>query len=150
MKVGDGAIGSVDRNGAMTKPGLSKHLTDIEAFCRDEDDGAPSKRLQHLREEMLVVAKQKHALKLLPTKHAISAFSEQKPLFLFLLANHDPDSMKLRHEIERLPEALSVDVRFAVGTFMGYGLFDQGVLPIEALKSRYSDAIPVAQVSTPA
>lgn len=141
MKVGDGAVGSFDGSGVIRHPGLAKHLADIEAFCGPQEDGSPSRRLADLKNEMVTVYEQKHRLRLVDTKHAIKTFSEEKPLFVFLLANHDPDSRKLKDELERLPEAANVDVRFAVGTFMGYGLFHDGMVTLNELTSRFASCL---------
>jgi hypothetical protein len=141
MKLGDGAIGSYDGSGQLTKSGLVKHLADVEKFCQAEADGSPSTRLEHLKNEMLVVFRQKHRLGLVNTKHTIESFADEKPLFIFLLGNHDPDSRILEQELERLPSTENVELRFAIGTFMGYGLFDQGIVSLDELRSRFATSI---------
>jgi len=67
--------------------------------------------------------------------------------WILLLANHDPESEILLRELERLalkiretPDA-PYRVKIAVATFMGYGLFDQGLIPLEDFLVRFRDQV---------
>jgi hypothetical protein len=133
MKAGDGAI--------KGRAGLSAHLEDIEKFCKKQSNGSESEGLADLKAQMLKIYGQKRRLGLIGTKHAIRSFSDEDPLFLFLLANHDPEKSALREELKRLPQATSVEVCFAVSTFMGYGLYDQGILSLAQIREHLALSI---------
>ncbi|NDV24439.1 hypothetical protein [Desulfovibrio sp. JC022] len=64
-----------------------------------------------------------------------------KPEFIFLFSNHDPSSSTLSNEIDSAAFKVSfeklqeyADVRFAVSSFMGYGLFEECVLTLDDFK----------------
>jgi len=63
--------------------------------------------------------------------------------WILLLANHDPESEILLRELERLSQKVRETpdapyrVKIAVATFMGYGLFDQGLIPLDDFLVRF-------------
>jgi hypothetical protein len=62
-------------------------------------------------------------------------------MLLLALVNHDPDSSKLCRSLENLPPSPHADIYLATSCFMGYGLFDQAVLPFAAAKERLETLI---------
>ena len=55
---------------------------------------------------------------------------------IFLLANHDPASGKLKDAVdnirsEQVSEESRFDIRFATATFMGFGLYSENILPLD-------------------
>ena len=102
---------------------------------------AVSANLQRLKKEMVDVFKQKRALGLVNCGRDPVSFSDEPPMLLLVLVNHDPDSSKLRAQIEPLPPSPHAEVYLATACFMGYGLFDQGIFPIEEALTRFKACI---------
>jgi hypothetical protein len=116
--------------------GLHAHINDINEFLSSDAD------VRALKREMVGIFKQKWELGLMNCKKNLEAFSdEEKPMLLLALVNHDPDSIKLRRCLESLPPSPNADIYLATSCFMGYGLFDQGVLPLEVAKERLDTLI---------
>ena len=84
---------------------------------------------------------QKQALGLIDCAKNLGAFSDEPPMLLLALVNHDPDSSKLRNSIDALPPSPHAEIYIAMGCFMGYGLFDQAVVPLEEARSRFEVCI---------
>lgn len=112
------------------KAGLHAHLRDVDGFLSDPG------RLAGLQEEMVTVFNQKRALGLVDCGRDLASFSAEPPLFLLILANHDPDKTKLRGELASLPRAKHCELRVATSSLVGYGLFDPGLLTIEEVLAR--------------
>jgi len=55
--------------------------------------------------------------------------------------NHDPGSTKLLTSLEALPPSPHAKIYFATGCFMGCGLFDQAVVPLDEARSRFEACI---------
>jgi hypothetical protein len=130
MKTGDGAL--------KNKAGLLEHYRQWEEFLDDDTKLGPFKQ------EMLKVFKQKRELGLIPAlakNHNEVNRIEAEVDVIFLLANHDPASGKLREAVDaildkqknRLPK---FKIYFATSTFMGYGLYSHSILPLEAFRMR--------------
>lgn len=117
------------------KSGLHSHTNDIYAFLRNQE------RVASLKEEMVQLFNQKRALGLIDAGKDLVAFSEEPPMFLLALANHDPGKIMLHRSLESLPSSPEADVYIATGCFMGYGLFDQAVVPLSEARSRLSHMI---------
>ena len=126
-KYGDGAIAD--------PAGIHSHIIDINRFLGDADN------LQALKDEMVGLFNQKRALGLMNCGKDLVAFSDEPPMLLLALANHDPDRSKLRSSLETLPPSPHAEVYVATGCFMGYGLFDQAVVTLEAAWSRFEACI---------
>jgi hypothetical protein len=127
VKFGDGALDG--------SAGLIAHVNDVNNFI-----ATPGNRAA-LEEEMVRVFNQKRALGLIDCDKDLAGFSEERPMLLLLLANHDPDSGKLRRALGEMPRSESVDVYVAAGNLMGYGLYDPAILPLEEAIERWSSCI---------
>ena len=123
VKYGDGAIDD--------PAGIHSHIIDINRFL---EDGA---NVQALKDEMVGVFNQKRALGVMNCGKDLLAFSDEPPMLLLALVNHDQDSSKLRSSLETLPPSPHAEVYIATGCFMGYGLFDQAVVPLEDAQTRF-------------
>ena len=126
-KHGDGAL--------KGKSGLCKHIKDINAYL------SVSKNAQNLKEDMRNVFNQKRNLGLIKCKRDLYDFSNEKPILLLVLANHDPEKSALGKLLEELPESPLIDLRIATASFLGYGLYEQGIYTIEEAKKRFGDYI---------
>jgi len=121
-KYGDGAIDD--------PAGIHSHIRDINKFL------STTSNVRSLKKEMLKIFNQKRELDLVNCGKDLESFSDEKPMLLLLLANHDPDSKKLRKSLETRPESPHADIYIASGSFIGYGLFDQAVIPIDEAYKR--------------
>lgn len=126
-KYGDGAIAD--------PAGIHSHIVDINRFLKDPAN------VQALKDEMVGLFNQKRALGLMNCGKDLGAFSDEPPMLLLALVNHDPDSTKLRTSLEALPPSPHAEIYIATGCFMGYGLFDQAVIPLEEARSRFEACI---------
>ncbi len=118
MKYGDGALGG--------DAGLLKHLKDMDAFISDK------KQYANLLQTMECQFNQLDELGLLSfnkgTSNAkVKLNPENKPEVIFILANHNPRSPKLKKilsdpEIGKYEKSELFDLRFYVASFAGYGL----------------------------
>jgi hypothetical protein len=118
MKYGDGALGG--------KSGLLKHLKDMDAFVSNK------KQYASLLDPIQSQFNQPDELGLLNfnkgTSNAkVKLNPESKPEVIFILANHNPRSPKLRKilgdaEIDKYGQSELFDFRFFVASFAGYGL----------------------------
>jgi hypothetical protein len=117
--------------GAIEDPaGIHSHVIDINRFLSDPANvGA-------LKKEMVDVFNQKRELGLISCGKDLVAFSDEPPMLLLALVNHDPDSTKLRASLDHLPPSPHAEVYLAASCFMGHGLFDQAVLPLADAKTR--------------
>jgi len=126
-KYGDGAItGTSD---------IHSHIENINRFLEDADN------VQSLKDEMVGIFNQKRALGLMDCGMNIVAFSDEAPMLLLALVNHDPDKTNLRKSIAALPPSPNAEIYIATGCFMGYALFDQAVVPLEEARSRFEACI---------
>jgi hypothetical protein len=121
-KFGEGAIDGV--------AGLHSHIEDINQFLSSPTN------LSALKSEMVGIFNQKRKLGLMNCNKDLEAFSDELPMLLLALVNHDPDSSRLRDSLETLPPSPHAEIYLATSCFMGYGLFDQAVLPLTAVKER--------------
>ena len=123
-------------DGALTgKAGLHKHIEDINKYLSN------SETERNLKQDMVQVFKQKRGLKLVECKRELISFSDEPPILLLVFANHDPESSKLRDLLHCLPCSPNAELQIATANFLGYGLYEQGVHSVEALKSRFGDYI---------
>jgi hypothetical protein len=118
MKYGDNALeGSA---------GLLKHLKDIDALISDQT------KYKSLLKTMASQFNQLDELGLINFKHShkgvkVDLSAENKPEVIFILANHNPRSTKLRSilndaKVAAYEESPYFDLRFFVPSFAGYGL----------------------------
>lgn len=142
MKYGDGAL-----NGAA---GMNEHIKDFKDFT-----SIPSV-VDSFKAEMLKVFEQKRKLGLIPclkkevgktggNDNKIEEFADDID-FGFLLANHDPASIKLLREINEYQIAendinIEKEISFVTSTFMGYGLFKNSVYSTSAFLDKFMHQI---------
>lgn len=130
MKYGDGAL--------TGKSGIRKHLDDFKTFMSDTFS------VNHFKNEMLEVFSQKRRLGLIPclsgrgkNNNAVVDFAE-KIEFVFIMANHDPASIKLKREIENYSNFYA---SFSTSNFMGYALFKNTVFNCQDFLTKFSNQI---------
>ena len=127
MKYGDDAL--------KGSAGIKSHIEKVNNFCSDPD------KLENFKKDMVAVFNQKRYLKLLDCANNLMSFSDEQPLLLLVFANHDPDSKRLCRELDALPDSPHAELRVATASFMGYGLYDQGIHTIDEARKRFSDYI---------
>jgi hypothetical protein len=121
-KIGEGAIDG--------SSGIRSHVEDINRFLSDIEN------VSALKNEMVDIFNQKRELGLIDCGKDLESFSDEKPMLLLALVNHDPDSTKLRASLDNLPPSKYADIYLATSCFMGHGLFEQTVLPLAVAKER--------------
>lgn len=134
MKYGDDALSG--------KSGLIKHIEDINRFLANKENYSAildvmTKQFNQLDE--LGLLKFKHCKN--DTKVELSA--SDKPEFIFLLANHNPRSSKLKsilidRTFTKFISSEYFDLRFYVSTDAGYGMHSYNMLSYEQYVSRFS------------
>ena len=127
LKYGDGSL--------KGSSGIKVHINKAQQFVEDPE------RLANLKNEMVGVFNQKHELGLINCRHTLKSFSDEKPEFIFIFANHDPDSTILKNELDDLPPCPSIDLKFAASNFMGGGLYNQQIYDLEGFKKRFSNSL---------
>lgn len=135
VKYGDNAL----RGSA----GLKKHLEDVELFLSDDSV------IEGFKTEMRQVFNQKRKLGLIKSNKddlkELTSFSDEKPMLLLILANHDPDSTILRDELALLQVPDCFDLRFAMSNYMGYGLYDEAIVDMAGLKALSAERVCTKQ-----
>ena len=116
MKYGDGALEG--------DAGLHKHIEDVYSYLSDQT-------VNSLKQEMVGIFNQKRTLGLIDCGKDLSTFSNEKPILLLVFANHDPGKSKLRDVLGCLRESPHAELYVATASFMGYGLYEQGVHKID-------------------
>lgn len=126
MKYGDGALGG--------NAGLIKHLQDLEALIQDSSRYA---KLLQTMEAQFNQLDQLGLLKFNRSKNGtkIKLAANDRPEVVFILANHNPRSSKLKTilsdpEIDVFEQSQRFDLRFYVASFSGYGLHEKCMLPL--------------------
>lgn len=131
MKYGDSAL--------TGRAGLLKHLKDMEKLVSNQESYV------RLLETMESQFNQLDELGLLKfnkgTSNAkVKLNADEKPEVIFILANHNPRSPKLKTilsdpEIDKYAQSQLFDLKFYVASFAGYGLHAKCMLPlVEFLK----------------
>ena len=120
MKYGDDALSG--------KSGLHKHIKDVNEYLGNSDSA------RDLKDDMVRVFNQKRKLCLIDCGKDLEGFSDTPPIFLLLLANHDPGKSKLNEVLENIPACRNIDLQIATASFLGYGLYDQGVHEVEEFR----------------
>ena len=115
------------------RSGLAVHLGDVNAFA-----SGPG-RLDEIKSDMVDVFNQKISLGSMSCEKGLESFGDEKPLFVLMLANHDPGSIRLRRELDRLPPSPHVELRIGTASFVGCGLYDQGVHTLNEVRTRFGD-----------
>lgn len=127
MKYGDNALDG--------SAGIKSHIEDVNRFCSDPE------KLGDFKKDMVIVFNQKRVLGLLDCAKNLASFSDEQPLFLLVFANHDPEKSGLRSVLDNLPDSPHAGLRVATASFMGYGLYDQGIHTIDEVRKRFSDYV---------
>ncbi len=124
VKVGQAAI-----NGSS---GICKHLIDVNDFKVDDDFRADIEKMVWQLKELKLID--------MPGNTDLKIDANKTPQMIFVLANYNQNSSILNTEICKLtsPNTNDLDLRFAVSCFMGYGLFDEGMLTLQEFKQKYS------------
>jgi len=113
--------------------GLAKHIQDIDEFLSDDE------RVSNIKAEMINVFNQKLELGLIDCGKSIESLNNDGPECIIALAEHNPNSSILKKELDQLPPCTNVELRFAVSTFMGYGLYDENIYTLDDFKKRFLD-----------
>lgn len=114
---------------------IHAHVVDINKFL-----GEPH-NLQAMKNEMKVIFNQKRGLGLLNCRNDLDGFSDEPPMLLLLLANHDPGKSRMREQLRSLPESPHAEIRIASSCLMGYGLYDPAILTPEQALARFETCI---------
>jgi hypothetical protein len=130
MKYGDGVLAG--------NAGITKHLKDIEAMILDRS------RYANLLQTMESQFNQLDQLGLLKFNKGTSNAKvvldvNDKPEVIFILANHNPRSSKLKTilsdpEVDRYAQSPLFDLRFFVSSFAGYGLHSDCMLTMDEFR----------------
>lgn len=122
IKCGDAALDGTS--------GLHAHVNDVNAFL------ATPGRLDDLKADMVEVFNQKRALGLIDCGKDLQSFSDQRPILLMVLVNHDPDTTPLRRALGTMPPSPHAEIRVATSSLLGFGLYDPGMLTVEQALAR--------------
>lgn len=115
--------------------GLHAHIEDVNSYLSDPT------RVRDLKKDMIDVFNQKRGLGLIDCDRDLASFSNERPLLLLALVNHNPESQRLRRLLDNLPKSPNAELRFATASFLGYGLYDQGIHPLDEWRRRFDDYI---------
>ena len=126
-KFGDGSITGTS--------GIESHVNQVETFLGDRC------RVQSLKTEMVRIFNQKHQLGLINGELELESFSDEPPMLILALINHDPEKSKLRDEILKLQGNTNLDIYISLGCFMGYGLYDHAILSLDEVVTQYPGLI---------
>ena len=124
VKYGDSALAN-----------LHTHVRDIDNFAADPH------RLEDFKRDMVRVFNQKRELRLVNCGKELASFSSERPLLLLVFANHDPQKSALSRLLRSLPASPHVEIRVATASFLGYGLYEQCVHPVETVLDRFGDYV---------
>jgi len=122
-------------NALTGNAGLKKHIKDINRFLSKPGN------LSNIKDEMKNVFNQKKELGLINNQKRIESFSDNKPEYIFAFANHDPESLILKREMEMLSLCPYAELKFAASTFMGYGLYKQNIFTLDSFLERFGGQI---------
>jgi len=136
MKYADSALGG--------KSGIVDHVYKAYRYLSNNN-------INDLKKEMHGILEIKRELKLvddLPTKFE---FLKVKPEFIFLLANHKPASNSLDSELNKLQKesfyinfCIMADLKIAMASFFGYGLFNDCIYTHDEFKEVNKTLLDIA------
>lgn len=127
VKFGDAALDGTS--------GLHAHVHGVNNYLAEPGS------LAALKTEMLSVFNQKRELGLIDCGKELEGFSDEPPLLLLVLVNHDPDKSRLRDLLRTLPPSPHAALRVATGSLLGYGLYDPAILTIDEALARFDGCI---------
>ena len=117
-------------------------LANLHAHVRDVNDfAADPHRLGNFKQDMVRVFNQKRGLRLIKCGKKLQTFSGERPLVLLIFANHDPQKSTLSGLLRSLPASLHVDVGIATASFLGYGLYEHCVHPVQTVLECFGDYV---------
>jgi hypothetical protein len=134
VKYGDHALRRV--------AGLRDHIKDLVSFL---DNPA---RKRDILSEVTGLFNQKRSLGLLKDTKRDIDIQDSSPLeFILLLANHNPSSTILKTELSLIRDSdhykkllsLGCELKIATASYLGYGLYDQNMIPLEVFLDKMSD-----------
>ncbi|BEH08894.1 hypothetical protein GSUET_05060 [Geobacter sulfurreducens subsp. ethanolicus] len=120
------------------KAGLMDHVKDVSAFI------AKPGNVEQLKIDVLEMFRQKRELGLVdfgvgdnnnPVEHLDNSIE-----LILMLANHDPESTKLKN-LEEIPDENGLVVKVAVANFLGYGLYKESVYDLSDFREKYKKQI---------
>ena len=123
VKHGDNALGG--------RSGLHSHIRHVNKFVGSDDN------LHNIKRDMVDVFNQKLELGLIDCGKPLKGFSDKKPLLLLALVNHDPGSSKLGKLLKGLPDSQNVEICICTASFLGYGLYKQGIHSVNDAQRRF-------------
>lgn len=133
MKYGDGALSG--------KSGLIDHIMDINKFLTEK------KNYSDILKTMTTQFNQLDELGLMNYNHCtnntkVQLSENNKPEFIFLIANHNPRSEQLKNiltdsEFNNAINTEHYDLRFYVASDAGYGMHEKNMLSYEEYVSRF-------------
>jgi len=140
FKVGDNALRSAtSKTGETLKriPGITAHFEDFTRFITAGNYAS-------VKEEMILVLKQKIELDVLCHNEklnrvsALDKFSDKQPLFLFVIANHNPKSTILLDELKKIEKSDRSDLNCVLLKYKKYGLLNKSMRNLEDAKAEVS------------
>jgi hypothetical protein len=140
MKYGDKALGG--------EAGLLEHLRDVSEFLANDGNCVD------LRNTIAGQFGQLHQLGLLqlnlPKKGSGVIVSEERPEFVFLLANHNPRSRTLNDmlndpDMDGYAQSRLFDLRFFVASFAGYGMHSDCMLSLAQFRTLVAQQLAEAK-----
>ena len=120
VKVGDGALAG--------KAGIQDHLDDLDRLFQDDQ------KMAKIKQEMAGVFRQKCELGLMDVGKWHDAqedgdfFSDEKPLVLLFLVDHDPAKSKLASELSAATDMQKGELSISRASNMGYALYQECLL----------------------
>jgi hypothetical protein len=112
--------------------GIKKHIEDIERLVGNEIEVA------NVRKTIGAQFQQLHKLGMLRfnLSSAVKEIAPLEPLeVVFILANHNPRSVKLHNILKTLEEPKTFALRFFVASFSGYGMHEACMLNLSQFKN---------------
>lgn len=131
MKYGDGAL--------TNDAGLMKHLNDMDKILSDKQQYTDLSRTMETQfnqlDELGLLNYNKGT-----SQAKVTLNPESKPEVIFILANHNPRSTKLKKilcspELSKFEKSANFDLRFFVANFAGYGLHAKCMLPLAEFRN---------------
>lgn len=120
------------------KAGLIQHVKDVSDFISNAGN------VEQLKTDVLAMFRQKRELGLVEfgkegNSNPVEYLDNSIELIL-MLANHDPESAKLK-DLNEINEEKGLDVKVAVANFLGYGLYKESVYDLSVFKEKFKKQI---------
>jgi len=120
------------------KGGLVKHINGMSQLV------SRPQRLAQIKAESLAMFEQQLSLGLIRAPKPLGAFTDEKPEYILFLVDHDPDSSILRNvmdSIAGLPAPVGYELELCTATFMGFGLFKEGIHSFDDFRENMASKI---------